>query len=87
MAYLVLYAFKHIPMALGGQDRWRPNVLHPPTIRPVKRACILRVLVGAQAAPVFLCSLVSPDLIIDHRALLETFPCRDTTTLNHGLTC
>jgi hypothetical protein len=43
-----------IPLALRGRLRWRPKVVHPPA---VERACILRVLVGAQAAPVLACTL------------------------------
>jgi hypothetical protein len=43
-----------IPLALRGRLRRRPKVVHPPA---VERACILRVLVGAQAAPVLACTL------------------------------
>jgi hypothetical protein len=43
-------------MALRGHHRWRPTVVHlstRPLVHPpaVERACMLRVLVGAQAAP------------------------------------
>jgi hypothetical protein len=56
---------KQIPMALKGPTNTGAGLL---CTTKVCTACRLRVEVGAQTAPAFSCTLVSPDLIIHHRA-------------------
>jgi hypothetical protein len=75
MAHGVVCASSQFPMALKGQHQWRPNVLSPPTNRSSRQAGLhpAGLSWGSNSAGLLM-HLVSPDLIIHHRAVDQISP-------------